>query len=301
MKNLFIIMALAAMTLTSCSQEEPTLESSEKLVQVKFNVKALDINVEPMNTRSITRSTSNASSSSLTYIQYYLQNITTGKLYTGEQKLSIVGSEFGTIPLWVPAGTYNFAFMGYGENNPAGSASMYIAESPTSPNSYIDVKDKDVFYNITSSAAISTTDTLVDINISRLNAKLVLRLNDTIPSQISKIKAKITYFPRFNLNTNYATYNNTTGAATSTESFLTITNGVVNEFGFFVLPQSNATLTLTVYDDSSTELGAYAMKVAFYKNRRTIVDGNLLDVINQKPFEITVSEDWGDDFQVPLK
>lgn len=301
MKNLFIIMALAAMALTSCSQEEPTLESSEKLVEVKFNVKALDINVELMNTRSITRSTSNASSSSLTYIQYYLQNITTGKLYTGEQKLSIVGSEFGTIPLWVPAGTYNFAFMGYGENNPSGSATMYIAESPTSPNSYIDVKDKDVFYNITSSAAISTTDTLVDINISRLNAKLVLRLNDTIPSQISKIKAKITYFPRFNLNTNYATYNNTTGAATSTESFLTITNGVVNEFGFFVLPQSNATLTLTVYDDATNELGSYAMKLAFYKNRRTIVDGNLLDVINQKPFEITVSEDWGDDYQVPLK
>ncbi len=301
MKNLFIIMALASMALTSCSQEEPTLESSEKLVEVKFNVKALDINVESMNTRSMTRSTSNASSSSLTYIQYYLQNTVTNKLYTGEQKLSIVGSGFGTIPLWVPAGTYNFAFMGYGENNPDGTAKMYIAESPTSPNSYIDVKDKDVFYNITSSAAISTTDTLVDINISRLNAKLVLRLNDTIPSQISKIKAKITYFPRFNLNTNYATYNNTTGAATSTESFLTITNGVVNEFGFFVLPQSNATLTLTVYDDATNELGSYAMKLAFYKNRRTIVDGNLLDVINQKPFEITVSEDWGDDYQVPLK
>ena len=95
-KLLFLWVSLAC--LTSCSKENG-LESPEvEKVQVKFNVQALDVNVEPMKANSMAMKvgTRAAATTVLTNIQYYLKNTTTGKTYSGEQTLASAGSDFGT-------------------------------------------------------------------------------------------------------------------------------------------------------------------------------------------------------------
>jgi hypothetical protein len=82
---------------------------------------------------------------------------------------------------------------------------------------------------------------------------------------------------------------------------LTIQSSAANEFGFYVLPQAGRTLTLSIYDDLGTELGTTSVPVSFYRNKRTIVEGNLLDVINQKSFVVTGSDEWDSDVVVPIQ
>ena len=55
------------------------------------------------------------------------------------------------------------------------------------------------------------------------------------------------------------------------------------------------------HDADDAEIGETHVKFQISKNRRTISHGNLLDVIKQKPFTITISDDWGTDVDVPLK
>ncbi|NDW18625.1 hypothetical protein D0T53_06815 [Dysgonomonas sp. 216] len=270
------------------------------MMQVNFSVNTLDVDVQPMNS-SILKSLGMraAASSVLTDIQYYLKNTVTGKIYSGEQKLSSVGNtEFGNISLWIPAGTYQLVFFGYGVDNSTGTASMYVEKDYN--RAMINLKNKDSFYFKTEKT-IETENGQVDINLSRLNSKLVIRLNDAVSSDIKKIKARMTYYPLFNTQDESVTYEGSSGVASVMESYLTIENESVNEFGFYLLPQTGRTLILSVYDESDNELGSCSVTVSFYKNKKTIVEGNLFDVITQKPFVVTVSDEWDEDVVVPIQ
>ena len=70
---------------------------------------------------------------------------------------------------------------------------------------------------------------------------------------------------------------------------------------YYVLPQTNRSVNFTIYDKAGAKLGSTSVRVDFYQNRRTIVSGNLLDIISQKPFSITVTDDWEDDVIIPLQ
>lgn len=293
-KLLLLWVSLAC--LTSCSKENGLESPEAEKVQVKFNVQALDVNVEPMKANSMAMKvgTRAAATTVLTNIQYYLKNTTTGKTYSGEQTLASAGSDFGNIALWIPAGTYQITFFGYGASNSNGSALMYVDNDYN--KTYVNVKDKDSFF-LNTEATISDATNQVDVNLSRLNGKLVIKLNDVIPSDIKKIKAKLSYLPLYDVTKGYAITEGSSGIATIMESYLTIQSSAANEFGFYVLPQAGRTLTLSIYD----ELGSCSVAVSFYQNKRTIVEGNLLDVINQKPFAVTVSDLWDTDVNVPLQ
>lgn len=298
-KKLFLLWVSLA-CLTSCSKENGLESPEAEKVQVKFNVQALDVNVEPMKANSMAMrvGTRAAATTVLTNIQYYLKNTTTGKTYSGEQTLASAGSDFGNIALWIPAGTYQITFFGYGASNSNGSALMYVDNDYN--KTYVNVKDKDSFF-LNTETTISDATNQVDVNLSRLNGKLVIKLNDVIPSDIKKIKAKLSYLPLYDVTKGYAITEGSSGIATIMESYLTIQSSAANEFGFYVLPQAGRTLTLSIYDELGTELGSCSVAVSFYQNKRTIVEGNLLDVINQKPFAVTVSDVWDTDVNVPLQ
>lgn len=298
-KKLFLLWVSLA-CLTSCSKENGLESPEAEKVQVKFNVQALDVNVEPMKANSMAMKvgTRAAATTVLTNIQYYLKNTTTGKTYSGEQTLASAGSDFGNIALWIPAGTYQITFFGYGASNSNGSALMYVDNDYN--KTYVNVKDKDSFF-LNTETTISDATNQVDVNLSRLNGKLVIKLNDVIPSDIKKIKAKLSYLPLYDVTKGYAITEGSNGIATIMESYLTIQSSAANEFGFYVLPQAGRTLTLSIYDELGTELGSCSVVVSFYQNKRTIVEGNLLDVINQKPFAVTVSDVWDTDVNVPLQ
>ncbi len=82
-KLLLLWVSLAC--LTSCSKENGLESPEAEKVQVKFNVQALDVNVEPMKANSMAMKvgTRAAATTVLTNIQYYLKNTTTGKTYSG--------------------------------------------------------------------------------------------------------------------------------------------------------------------------------------------------------------------------
>lgn len=293
-----IILCMSLACLASCSKENDLESPEAEKIQVNFNVKTLDVDVQPMSAKMKSVSTRAAANTILTNIQYYLKNTTTGKVYSGEQALAGSGDNFGNIALWIPAGTYQLVFFGYGTTNSTGTAQMYVETDYN--RAMINLKDKDAFY-LKIEKTIGVEDSQVDVNLARLNGKLVIKLNDIVPSDIKKIKARITYFPLFNTQTEIATYEGTSGTASIMESYLTIENGNVNEFGFYLLPQTGRTLTLSIYDDLGTELGTTSVPVSIYRNKRTIVEGNLLDVINQKTFVVTVSDEWDSDMVVPIQ
>ena len=286
-----LILGMSFTCLTACNNDMGTNLTETDNVEVRFNVNALNVDVQPMMTRTIP-------SSILTNIHYALQNTTTQKWYSGEQSLSDAGDEFGHINLWIPTGNYKVTFFGYGNDNPSGEAGLRVEKDYN--KTYININNKDGFmYN--SEVSIGDSETTTDVNLTRLSSKLVIKLNDVIPSDIGKIKARLTYYPLYDVARGEATYAGSSGLPNVMEEFLIIKNSNVEEYGFFLLPQRGRVLTITLYDTSNNELGSCNVTVSFYQNKRTIVEGNVLDVINQKPFVVTVTDTWDEDVIVPLQ
>lgn len=292
-----MILAVSLACLTACSKDNGFTNDEARNVKVKFNVQTLNVDVQPMAASKImgTRATA---SEVLTNIHYALKNTTTGKWYSGEQTLASAGNDFGNVDLWIPAGMYDVTFFGYGTNNATGSASMQVEKDYN--KTYVNVKDKDSFIH-SFQTTIADANTPVGVNLLRLNGRLVVKLNDVIPSEIKKIKVRLAYYPRYDVALKQATYESSNGFASIKESYLTVQNSTVDEFGFFMLAQSGISLTLSIFDESDVELGSYSTTVSVHQNKRTIVQGNILDVINQKPFDITVSDEWDTDINVPLQ
>lgn len=290
MKHLCFTMALL-LALVSCSNDNE-FTSEEKACEVMFNVSTLDVEVEPMSRATV------VASDALTDIHYFIKNTVTNQVYTGTQTLSSAGADFGTIKLWLAAGTYEAKFFGYGTNNTSGSASMYIPNGSNSPQ--ISLKNKDSFL-FSEEITIEEETTNVDVNLTRLNGALIVRLNDEIPSEIGDIKVSFSYFPIWLISDEKATYEGSFGESTAFSDELTIKNSSVEEYTFYVLPQTQRTIKLTIYDTADNELGSTSVVASFYRNRKTIIEGNILDIISQKPFAITVTDDWGEDVVVPLQ
>lgn len=288
MKHFCFSMALL-LALVSCSNDNE-FTPEEKACEVVFSVSALGVEVEPMSRASV------PASDVLTNIHYYIKNKTTNQVFTGTQVSS--SADFGTIKLWLSAGTYEATFFGYGANNTSGSATMYVHKDSDSPR--ISLKNKDSFI-YTDDISIGESTTNVDVNLTRLNGALIVRLNDEIPSEIGDIKVSFNYFPEWLISSERATYEGNFGESTAHSEKLTIKNSAVEEYAFYILPQSERTIKLTIYDTANKELGSASVVVSFYQNKKTIIEGNILDIITQKPFAITVSDEWGDDVVVPLE
>ena len=287
----FCFSMVLLLALVSCSNDNE-ITPEEKACEVMFNVSTLDVEVQPMSRATV------PASDALTNIHYYVKNTSTNKVFQGTQTLANAGSEFGTIKLWVPVGTYEATFFGYGTNNTSGQALMYVHKDTQSPR--ISLKNKDSFI-FTDDVSVDEETSNIDVNLTRLNGALVIRLNDEIPSDIGKIKVSLNYYPEWIISDGKAFYEGNDGFATSFSDELTIKNSSVEEYIYYVLPQTGRSVTLTLFDSSGAELGSTSVAVSFYQNRKTIVEGNLLDIISQKPFAITVTDDWGEDVVVPLE
>lgn len=71
--------------------------------------------------------------------------------------------------------------------------------------------------------------------------------------------------------------------------------------GILYAPREKSYIEISLIDADNNELGTTNVTYSIYQNRRTIIHGNLTDVIKQKPFVITITDDWGTDVDVPLK
>lgn len=294
-----MILCVSLLGLVACSKDNDLDSSQVEKVQVKFNVKALDVDVQPMNAPMLKSAGLRAAASSvLTDIQYCFYNAATNEIVKGSQSIATNAANFGELSVMLAPGNYDVFFLGNTANNPGGTLSVNFSNSFSSDVAF-SVFDKEVFYTKTN-YAITNTSTSEDVNLSRLVGKLVLQLNDTeVPSYVGKIKVEFGYLPRFRPMYNEST-TTPTGYALSSEKNLSFTSSGIDEMGVYLLPQTSRTMKITVCDSSNAELASTQVVFNIYSNKRTIIQGNIFDVINNRGFNITVSDEWDEDVVIPL-
>lgn len=287
--------------LLSCSKNDDVEDSVEtEKVQVLFSVKTLDVDVQPMDSPQLkSLDTRAAANSILNDIQYCFYNTETNEIVKGSQSKATDVANFGKLSVMLTPGNYHAIFIGSTSNNPGGTLSVNFGTAFSSDVSFTTL-DKEVFYTRTT-YAITNTSTAEDVDLSRIVGKLVLRLTDTsIPSYFGKIKVKFDYLPRFRPMYNESA-TNPTGYAADFEKDLSFTSSQIDETGLFLLPQTSRIMRITIYNSSNEELASTQVSFSIYSNKRTIIQGNILDVINNRGFNITVSDEWDEDVIIPIQ
>lgn len=288
--NKLLIIAAFVLCMVSCANNDADIAPTDDLVQMQFKVGALDVNNEPMNAKRApgatraagdgteTGETETPLSSKVNEINYIIQNVSTGKTYQGKQTPTDAGDEFGTIKLWIAPGTYKTFFTAQnivdGDGGTFSTGLKYDGYS----FAYVYAINRDVFYYLDKQLAITKDMPSVDVNMSRENGKVVLQLTDDFPNEIKSIKLNFSVQPALNCE-QLSTYN--AQFPPKQEINLPVKNGKVEEWGFFMHPGKNLTLTISLIDADNNELGTTNVTYSIYQNRRTIIHGNLTDVIKQ--------------------
>lgn len=292
-----MILGVSLVCFTACSKDNGLVNNEAKKVEVKFNVQALNVDVQPMNvSKSIgTRAEAN---SVLTDIQYYFFNTETNEKVSGSQSSLSTDGVFGQISVLLSPGHYDAIFLGNTANNAGGTFSVNLGDNITSGSAF-SVFDKEVFYLKTTYDITSATKS-EEVDLSRVVGKLVLQLNDkSIPSDVSRIGVSFDYLPRFRPMYNEST-TTTIGYHETFNKDLVFTSSQIDELGVFLLPQQSKTMTITTYDSKNNPLGSTHVVFSIYSNKRTVVQGNLFDVLNGRGFTITVTDTWDADVIIPL-
>lgn len=294
----------SVLCMISCAEHDADIApSSDDMVQVQFNVQTLDVDNEPMHAgkrAALHAPGTRAAETDATpltdkanKIQYIIINTETGKSYEGTQTASDAGNDFGTIKVWIPGGTYKVFFAAFNESGDCTGILHY----PISSDRKIVPKIKancDAFSYMNTSMKITTETNSVDVALNRCVGKVTLRLTDNFPDEIKRVHVYWLQSTEFQMETGKITDHEHVNAD------LVVKNGVVDELSYFAMPD-DYDMKLTMYDADDAEIGETHVNFQIIKNRRTIIHGNLLDVIKQKPFTITISDDWGTDVDVPLK
>lgn len=292
-----MILGVSLACLVACNKDKGLESSEAQKVEVKFNVQALNVDVQPMNaSRSVT--TRAEANSVLTDIQYYFFNTVTNEKVSGNQASSTVGGVFGQISVMLSPGRYDAVFLGNTVNNTDGIFSVSLGDNITS-NSAFSVFNKEVFYLKTTYDITSATKS-EEVDLSRVVGKLVLQLNDkSVPNDVSRIGVSFDYLPRFRPMYNEST-TTPIGYHETFNQDLTFTNSQIDEIGVFLLPQQSKTMTITIYDSENNPQGSTHVVFSIYSNKKTIIQGNLFDILNNRGFTVTVTDTWDADVIIPL-
>lgn len=292
-----MILGVSLACLTACNNDNDFDSNEVELVNVKFNVNALSVDVQPMaKTRSV--GTRASARDVLTDIQYHFFNTKTSERTSGTQSIG-ADANFGEFSVMLPPGNYNAIFLGNTANNKGGLFTISFGGYISSETAF-SVNDKEVFYHKTT-YDISNSGQSEEVGLSRLVGKLVLQLtDDDIPSDISRISANIEYLPRFKPMYNQSATSAVGNAGWSTRD-LTFSSNNIDVLEIYYLPHTSRKIILTVYGSDNSVLASTEVQYSIYSNKRTIVQGKLFDIINSRDFNVTVSDEWDEDVIIPLQ
>lgn len=298
------IMSLAFLAACSNNENSEVTKQSE-LVNVKFNVKSLDVDVEPMggNANSRKAPMTRASSSPgdvLHTINYALMKAGTYQVITGEQTKADAGDDFGTIKLTVAPGDYDIFFIATGAN-PARDASLSLnwGDSYTSETGFT-MRNQELF-TYHERSMIDNSNTSFDVEVERLVGKLVVNLTDEeLQENVEKVKVSYEYLPQYLFYLDESRKDKW-GNSGSVDMEIEFKDGHFSEHARFVTPQNGIVVTFTTYDINEKEIASTNVTCNIYKNRRTIISGKLFDVLNNRNFTITIADEWGNDVNIPIE
>lgn len=277
MDKCFILCAFAlALVSSSCAKTERPV----KPVKVTFNVRGLDVNVEPM-----TKST--FASDGLTKIQYAIFNSSTTK--TGTQVSTDTG--FGVIELWLSPGTYTAYFAATTDTD---KGMVLDNASSSSADYYIAENNADVFF-AGKSLTIAASTNEYNFELSRLAGQLVIDLtDDNVPDEIAKATANFPNASHYNIKKSTAT------ASQMKSCDIPINGGAFDDMSQFLFPAASQSVTISLLDENGGVLGSTSVNYDIIKNKRTIIRGDILDIVTQKGLSVTYNDTWDDDNVVTL-
>lgn len=280
-----------AFAIAACSNDAPAPIQDDELVHVTFNVNPFEVGVEPMAARAESRA---SMAEVVNTIEYILVNKSTKKIWNGSQTLAQSGDDFGKFELWIPKGTYNTSVIAYNKDG-APNQELQLTYDNSYNAAFLKLQNADCFVYTNNQHDITSDMESVDLNLNRYVGQLVLRLNDNVPDDIKVVSVSTNLLNYYNITTGKNEYTTCT-----LSNSMSNTNGNVAEWSVFGMPQTERILKITIYDDNNSELGSCNVTYNIYSNRRTIITGNLTDVITQTPLNVTINDEWGNDAIVPL-
>ena len=262
----------------SCNKVAPDVAGD--LIDVTFKVSTMSVTNEP-----ITRASTPAADV-LKQIYFRVLNSAGTEIGSGFQYESTAG--FGTITMRTPAGSYSVFIWG----------STSTSGGTNDGSDAIITNGADIFY-FNSTVAVSDGQNNVDVVLERQTGRVTFDILDNKPADVGSIKITVSGFDRWRYSNNEFTK---TQSATRTFTPTPNSSGGYDSFWTAYFPGSWAynSLTFELLDAAGKSLGSVDIDIDIYKNRNTIVRGNLFDAISGKGFQILVNDDWGDDNVVPI-
>lgn len=302
MNKRFMILAVILTTIfASCTKiEDVDLNDNAEMTEVTFRVNPLSIETGAMqNAKKFVPGTrGTASGNEIADVIQSIEYVIKGTSSTIHGKQSTSDPNFGEIVVRMPLGNYTAFFWAAGKESATGSAyySKY-ADSYTDPHCFIWADDKDVFavdpYNLN----IEDNSTK-DVNLTRQTGKITIEIQDLKPEDVDHIDVVVSSciqwnpFNTFGSNVPKYEYSNYPHEKTMRAN----TDGSFDEYSVYCFPGSqDAKVEFTLYDGNGANIGTASINAPVYKNRQTIIRGNLFDLIAGTPFSIFINDEWGED------
>lgn len=285
--------------LFACDRSGETTLEVEK-VPVTFKVSALKVNVSYMTKTVSTRASTDSTvlgnvinslsyyifDSNMKYVQHGTTSFTPG--------VDPIPESFGKIQLNLPAGTYKVIFVGRGD----GSGSLlFDGYNPAlTYESRFLCDDRESFY-YTSDIVVSTTSANFPINLTRTSGLVGINISDNIPADVSKVTVTLGYYYHWYV---YQSETYTLQNYVSRTYDMASTSGKLDPFTYNIVKPQSIKVTFKIYDVNNSVLDEQSVTVPVYENRKTMISGNLFEAIGKRNFSITISDAWGEDYNVIL-
>lgn len=267
-------------------------------IEVTFNVKNLGVSVEDIDPPKLKSQNSSSLGEAVSSISYYIYDKNNKYVTSGTSKfepgVDPVPDNFGRFNIKLIPDVYNVIFYAQGKGNGSFIANNF--DEKFYYDSFFRVLNKEIFY-WNKELSVSTTDSGFDLSLPRISGLLRINITDNLIPEVKKVTVSIReynkWFPGITGVNSLQSADVRTFAATLGDDKMEI-------FDHYVVRPQNVIVTIKVLGDSDLLLGEKQLTVPIYENRKTIISGELFSLIGSKDFTITVSEEWGEDHNVPL-
>lgn len=298
--NIFAIISMFAVVFAiSCKTNDP---QSVQMVDVTISFSGIDIQVIPENApmRIPAANDKDVTQAKVKRIALSVYDATTGNLISlSVQNLNVDATDFGTITMRIPVGSYKFVAVADTSTSTASVASI----NSVSEVSFGSVLVNNPTYTTVQDVTISgNTTQMVTIEMgTRKNAAFAIKITDATPDVVDSLEVKIA--PASSVYTNLLV-NPATGFATSQWQYRKIVDKTTAK-GSFSNKNMNITLMLTAVSqqldvvvnakNSNNEIlfTRTLQNVPFQQGHRTVATGTFFspEVSSSFTFDITQSSD----------
>ena len=281
MKHKLLLYAALLTIAGACSKEKPA-DPAGKLYPVSFRISGLGVEYAPIT---------KASPAPVTFVKYLILNSEGAQL--SAKTITVSSEEDLNAEIYVPSGesTVYFAAGGAGTTGPDDITLTLEGSDVEIKGDYKEIFAKKVTVN-------PATATEYSAELERVTGAVELQILDAGQAPAGQ---EITSFGvTFAKKPVYYSLSRGTTAEGSHEANLYAVSSVSNGSGIIhVLPASEQNLYIELYTDVNSPTGkynSYTVTAAVYKNRKTIIKGNIYG--GTPNFSITIAEGWGENNEV---